>query len=132
MQKTQTNSTSSTTAAPVVLVIDDEPLVRTALRRTLAVSGFAVREADGGEVGLRMIEAGAPAAVVLDLNMPDMNGLDVLREIRAAHPDLPVVIYSGALDGKLLAVLEANGASAIVGKGGSGELMAALRRLAAT
>lgn len=76
-----------------VLVVDDEPVVRDVLGRYLAREGFAVREAEDGESALAAIRSDAPQVVVLDLMLPRLSGLDVLKLVRL-ESDLPVIILS--------------------------------------
>jgi DNA-binding response OmpR family regulator len=76
-----------------VLVVDDEPVVRDVLGRYLAREGFAVQEAEDGEAALAAIRAEAPQVVVLDLMLPRLSGLDVLKLVRL-ESDLPVIILS--------------------------------------
>ena len=76
-----------------VLVVDDEPVVRDVLGRYLAREGFAVQEAQDGEAALAAIRAEAPQVVVLDLMLPRLSGLDVLKLVRL-ESDLPVIILS--------------------------------------
>jgi DNA-binding response OmpR family regulator len=80
-------------AAPNVLVVDDEPVVRDVLGRYLTREGFSVREAHDGEQALASIRAEAPQVVVLDLMLPRLSGLDVLKLVRL-ESDLPVIILS--------------------------------------
>jgi DNA-binding response OmpR family regulator len=76
-----------------VLVVDDEPVVRDVLGRYLTREGFAVQEAEDGESALTAIRCGAPHVVVLDLMLPRLSGLDVLKLVRL-ESDLPVIILS--------------------------------------
>ncbi|MBI3568501.1 MAG: response regulator [Gemmatimonadetes bacterium] len=80
-----------------VLVVDDEPMLRSLARRGLRNAGFEVLEAADGHQGLAMFTAGAAriAVVVLDLTMPGMSGSEVLQGIRALDDTVPVVITSG-------------------------------------
>jgi CheY-like chemotaxis protein len=80
-----------------VLVVDDEAAVRQTVSRMLERIGLDVLAVDGGHAALAAVgERGdALRAVVLDLTMPDMHGLDVLRGIRARAPRLPVIVVSG-------------------------------------
>jgi sigma-B regulation protein RsbU (phosphoserine phosphatase) len=79
-----------------VLVVDDDAFVRAAFVRMLALEGFAVREAADGSSGLQAFRDQPPACVVLDLRMPDMDGLDVLQTMVSEAPQIPVVVVSGA------------------------------------
>ncbi len=81
-----------------VLVVDDDAGVRLLVGRSLQRAGYRVREASGGDEALDWIEAkGAPDVVVLDVNMPGIDGLSLLAKIREQldQPDLPAVFLSG-------------------------------------
>jgi DNA-binding response OmpR family regulator len=65
-----------------VLVVDDEPHIRAVLRGYLEAGGFAVSEAGDGETALRLARDGAPDLVLLDVMLPGMDGLEVLRQLR--------------------------------------------------
>lgn len=82
-----------TTTAPPVLVIEDEPQIRRLIQLTLESSGFKVHQAENGEEGLARTATDRPEAVVLDLGLPDQDGLDVLKAIRS-HSSVPVLILS--------------------------------------
>jgi two-component system KDP operon response regulator KdpE len=86
------------TAAPLkVLIVDDEPPIRKLLRLGLHTQGYDILEASNGKAALDML-AKAPDLVILDLGLPDMQGLDLLRRIRAAHESLPIVVLSSRDD----------------------------------
>jgi DNA-binding response OmpR family regulator len=76
-----------------VLVVDDEPVVRDVLSRYLTREGYAVMEAADGEEALASIRTAPPHVVVLDLMLPRLSGLDVLKLVRL-ESDLPVIILS--------------------------------------
>jgi DNA-binding NarL/FixJ family response regulator len=78
-----------------VLIIDDHAPFRAATRELLERRGFAVvAEADNARAGLQAAEAAAPDAVVLDVNLPDGNGIDVCRTLTQANPALVVLLVS--------------------------------------
>jgi DNA-binding response OmpR family regulator len=77
-----------------VLVVDDDPAIITALERGLRFEGFAVRSASGGLAALREVERQAPDVVVLDINMPDLDGVSVTRTLRANGEDVPICVLS--------------------------------------
>jgi DNA-binding response OmpR family regulator len=79
---------------PLVLVVDDEASVRQALERALRLEGFAVSTAAGGRAALAEVAARPPAVVVLDVMMPDLDGVSVVRRMRADGVDVPVCILS--------------------------------------
>ena len=79
---------------PLVLVVDDEATVRQALERALRLEGFAVATAAGGVEALDTIGRMPPSAVVLDVTMPDLDGVTVVRRLRAEGVDVPVCILS--------------------------------------
>ena len=78
---------------PRVLVVDDEPVVRDVLSRYLLREGFTVTEAADGSAALAAVEEVSPDVVLLDLMLPRLSGLDVLRALRL-NGDLPVIILS--------------------------------------
>jgi two-component system copper resistance phosphate regulon response regulator CusR len=87
--------------APVmlrVLVIEDESRIRSFLTRALTADGFAVDGADNGQDGLERALRGSYDLVILDLLLPRLDGLTVLRELHRRTPDLPVVILSARCD----------------------------------
>src|SRR5687767_12563624 len=81
------------TPLDVVLVIEDEPHIRRAVRNALSDVAGEVLEAETGARGIDIAAASRPALIVLDLGLPDLPGLDVLREIRA-WSQAPIVVLS--------------------------------------
>jgi DNA-binding response OmpR family regulator len=79
---------------PHVLVVDDDATVRDALERALRLEGFAVSTAPGGRAALAAVRTLPPAVVVLDVTMPDLDGVAVVRRLRADGLDVPVCILS--------------------------------------
>jgi two-component system phosphate regulon response regulator PhoB len=81
-----------------ILVVDDDQRVRTVVSWQLAAEGYTVTEAGDGAAALAQIERDRPDLVVLDLSLPGIGGLDVLRRVRAAEgtaSPLPVIVLSG-------------------------------------
>ena len=78
-----------------ILIVDDEQLMRWSLREALRSWGYASVEAETGSAALSVFDAEQPAAVLLDVNLPDGSGLDVLREIKRRHPDAVVIMITG-------------------------------------
>ncbi len=81
-----------------VLVVDDESSIVEILQMFLIRSGYAVRTAFDGPTALQLVRAERPDIVFLDLRMPGMSGLEVLRCIREQDQKLNVIILSGYLD----------------------------------
>jgi two-component system KDP operon response regulator KdpE len=112
---------------PLVLVIEDEPYLRQYLSTTLRSHGYGVEEAttweEGRERGLRL----APDIVLLDLGLPDGDGLSLARELRAASP-VPIIVVSarGREEDKILA-LDMGADDYVTKPFGSGELLARIR-----
>jgi DNA-binding response OmpR family regulator len=79
---------------PLVLVVDDEATVRQALERALRLEGFAVATAAGGREALAAVAERPPAVMVLDVTMPDLDGVSVVKRLRADGVDVPVCILS--------------------------------------
>jgi DNA-binding NtrC family response regulator len=78
-----------------ILVVDDEELTRWSLTEALRSWGYSSVEAAAGSVALAAFDAEQPAAVLLDVNLPDGSGLDVLREIKRRQPDAVVIMITG-------------------------------------
>jgi two-component system, OmpR family, KDP operon response regulator KdpE len=77
-----------------VLVVDDEPAIRRALRPPLAELGFHVAEASRGEEALQVLRSAPYDAVLLDMNMPGIGGIETVRRIRTFAPRLPVLMLT--------------------------------------
>jgi DNA-binding NtrC family response regulator len=78
-----------------VLVVDDDPAIREALRAVLEHAGHGVHEAEGADMALEALDGKRFDVVLLDLAMPGMNGLDALTRIRELAPDTAVIVVSG-------------------------------------
>ncbi len=78
-----------------LLVVDDDPLVRRSLAEMLRIEGYQVAEASTGAEALRVSSQVQPQLVVTDFNMPEVDGLQLLRELKARKPDLPVILVTG-------------------------------------
>jgi DNA-binding response OmpR family regulator len=80
---------------PNVLVVDDEPVVANSIRKTLARKAYKVEEAFSGQEALALIAKKAYDLVLLDMRLPDANGLELISDIRKRKPNLRVVIVTG-------------------------------------
>ncbi|WP_181309846.1 response regulator transcription factor [Nocardioides campestrisoli] len=81
-------------ARPRVLVVDDDRAVRESLRRSLEFNGYDVALAGDGAEALAAIATAAPDAVVMDVMMPRLDGLEATRALRAAGHDLPILVLT--------------------------------------
>ncbi len=88
-------STKKAPAVPKVLVVDDEPVVVNSIRKTLARKSFRVEEAFSGREAMERIMAESFDLVLLDMRLPDANGLDLVAEMKKRKPELRVVIVTG-------------------------------------
>jgi len=112
-----------------VLIIDDEPLVRSYLRRLLELRGFSVQDASDGEAGIQAVARDEPDLVLLDLTMRDLDGIEVARRLRATGTRVPLVLCSGNLDPATERTLEPGMVQSILHKPFSTEeLLAAIER----
>ena len=113
-----------------ILVVDDEPMMRDLLQITLTRKGHEVLSADGGRKAIQRFRQEHPDLTILDLNLPDINGIDVLREIRSVDPHATVIILTGAGREDLEQEARALGVTDFLQKGFSlHELGAALNRV---
>jgi CheY-like chemotaxis protein len=85
-----------------LLVVDDDPAMREILSQVLEQAQFNVAMAEDGRAALQQIQRQVPDAVVMDLEMPGMDGPTTLREIRKHWGALPVILHTGRTDGPLL------------------------------
>jgi len=78
-----------------ILIVDDEDFLRDQLARILGEEGYAVRGVEAGKQALEVVDREGIDLVLLDLNLPDLHGIEVLRELRARDPDLLVIVVTG-------------------------------------
>jgi two-component system KDP operon response regulator KdpE len=110
-----------------VLVVDDEPAIRRFLRVSLTAHGYYVSEAASGQAALTSVASQRPDVIVLDLGLPDVDGIDVTRMLRE-WTQIPVIILSvrGQEEDKI-AALDAGADDYLTKPFGMGELLARLR-----
>jgi two-component system response regulator AtoC len=89
-----------------ILVVDDERLIRQSLEKGLAAQGYTVFSAEDGKAALRLAEEESPDLVVLDLKLPDLNGIEVLKGLRELEKDMPVLVITayGSIDTAIQAI----------------------------
>jgi two-component system KDP operon response regulator KdpE len=111
----------------IVLVIDDEPQMRRLLRVTLEANGYVVFDAASGQDGIVQAAQCRPEVILLDLGLPDLDGVEVLKRIRE-WSRVPVIILSVRdRENDKIAALDAGADDFVTKPFGSGELLARLR-----
>jgi len=85
-------------APPRVLVVDDEPAIRRFLRTSLRAEGYDLVEAETGEAALAEFRRRAPDLVMLDLGLPDIDGLDIIRRVREGGSVVPIIVLTSRGD----------------------------------
>jgi len=119
----------SAPAPLTVLVIDDEPQIRRLMRITLEAAGYAVCEAENGRLGLVQIASRQPDAILLDLGLPDLSGVEVVRQLREWCQVPVIVVTVLAAEADKIAALDAGADDYLTKPFGAGELLARLRAL---
>lgn len=112
---------------PVILVIEDEEPIRRHLRDCLEINGYEVVDAASGEAGLQAAIRSQPAIVLLDLGLPDLPGLDVLKRLREWNQAPVLVISARSREEDKIAALDHGANDYITKPFGDGELLARLR-----
>lgn len=82
-----------------VLIIDDDPAVRATMEIVLKRDSHAVILADNGRKGLQLLQAGQFDLLIVDLFMPDMDGLEIVGHVRKSRSELPIIVISGHYTG---------------------------------
>ena len=112
---------------PVIIVVEDEPDIRRFLRAALLSSGYRLVEATTGQEGLQAAETRQPDLVILDLGLPDMDGLEVIRQLRA-WSIVPIIVLSAkGQETVKVAALDAGADDYIAKPFGVSELLARMR-----
>ncbi len=115
------------TGEPVVLVVDDEIQIRRLLSVSLEANGFRVHEAATGQDGLLQTAMLKPDVIILDLGLPDMHGLDVLKRLREWSHTPVIVLSVHDADEDKIALLDAGADDYLTKPFSMGELLARLR-----
>lgn len=115
------------TSAATILVVDDEPQIRRFVRPSLAAQGYAVVEAASGEEALARAAEAKPDVVILDLGLPDLDGIEVIRRLRQ-WTETPIVVLSvRSRETDKIAALDAGADDYVEKPFAMGELLARIR-----
>jgi two-component system, OmpR family, KDP operon response regulator KdpE len=112
---------------PRILVIEDEPEIRRFLRASLAANGFSLHEAETGRGGLLLAATTPPDVVILDLGLPDLDGLAVIKELRGWSRVPTIVLSARGQESDKIAALDAGADDYLTKPFSVGELLARLR-----
>jgi CheY-like chemotaxis protein len=89
----------------LILIVDDEPHLRDVLRRMLLQHNYGAIEAEDGDEALKLVRERADVRLIItDLDMPKRDGVSLVQEIKALNPGIPVIVSTGMIDAKQLAV----------------------------
>jgi len=99
-----------------ILVVDDEAAIRSLLTEFLTDLGFDTAYACNGLDALEMVQSYDPDLLIIDLVMPEQEGIETIRTLRSTHKDLKIVAVSGAFAGQFLRTAELLGANAVLPK----------------
>ena len=112
---------------PIIIVIEDDPPIRRFLRTGLSAQGFTVFEAESGKQGLIEVGVRKPDLVILDLGLPDMDGVQVIKAIRTWSAVPILVLSARSSEQHKIDALDAGADDYLTKPFGSGELLARLR-----
>lgn len=113
--------------APLILVVEDEPQVMRVMRATLPAGGYRVTEATGGEQALVEAATRAPDLVLLDLSLPDLDGVEVTRRLREWSRVPILVVSARGQESDKIQALDAGADDYLTKPFGTGELLARIR-----
>lgn len=115
------------TAPPLVLIVDDDPAIRRLLRTSLLAEGYRITEAASGEATLAAVSSDGIDVVLLDLGLPDLDGMEVIRRLRAASA-IPILVLTAREDERSkVAALDLGADDYVTKPFGIAELSARLR-----
>jgi CheY-like chemotaxis protein len=103
-------------APQFVLIVDDDPLIRRLLAKTVSGAGYEVLEAADGRRAVEQVREGRVDLVLTDIVMPDQEGVETITQLRREFPEVKVVAMSGAANGAYLKICQLLGASAVLRK----------------
>ncbi len=115
------------TAGPLILVIEDDGQIRRFLRATLTSNGYRVLEVTGGQEGIRQVSTQHPDLVILDLGLPDLDGLDVTRQLREWTTTPIIVVSAREQERDKVLALDAGADDYLTKPFGTEELLARIR-----
>jgi two-component system KDP operon response regulator KdpE len=115
------------TPAPRILVIEDEAPIRRFLRVSIVGQGYALVEAETGQKGVRLAASQPPDLIILDLGLPDLDGMEVIRQIREWSAVPILVLSARGRENDKVAALDAGADDYLTKPFGVGELLARLR-----
>src|SRR6202045_3012962 len=110
-----------------ILVVDDEPQIRRVLRATLSSNGYEVIEAQSGQQAIEMVVTERPELILLDVNMPGMNGLEACNKIRMSFDGPIIMVTVRNTERDKIAALDAGADDYVVKPFAIGELLARIR-----
>jgi CheY-like chemotaxis protein len=99
-----------------LLLVEDDRIIANIYQRKFTLDGFDVRVCENGREAINRFDDFHPDVVILDLNLPVLNGFEVLKHIRLRQPDLPVVVFSNAYQPQMIQQAWQDGASAVLMK----------------
>ena len=110
-----------------IVIVDDEPQIRRFLRTALEAQGFEIFEADTGQRGLTEAATRRPDVIIVDLGLPDMDGVDVVKRLREWTPAPVIILSARTMEQDKIAALDAGADDYLTKPFGVGELLARLR-----
>ncbi|MEE9368531.1 MAG: response regulator [Pontiella sp.] len=80
-----------------ILIIDDDPTIQNVFGQFLRGAGYEVLSAENGKVGMKIMQENRPDLIITDILMPEMDGLEILLQIRNEHDNMPIIAISGGM-----------------------------------
>ncbi|MGD0710485.1 MAG: response regulator [Bacteroidales bacterium] len=111
----------------IILIIDDEVQIRRLLEITLSANGYKISEASGGKEGLALAASLQPVLIILDLGLPDMDGLEVLNKLREWYQKPIIILSVRNLEDDIIKALDKGANDYLIKPFRTGELLARIR-----
>ena len=104
---------------PSILLVDDEESIRSLYSKLLTVDGFEVNTAESGETALSLASSTKPDIILLDISLPEMNGIEVLSRLKTGNStsDIPVLMFTGSSEMQTISECLNKGAAGYIVKG---------------